>query len=73
MEKENNKNAPLLDKKGVKTQNLNHDPNQILSNKKVFPLEEKTKDSNVEDIRIFNIFDPESGRYIRKIVKKIKN
>jgi len=25
-----------------------------------------------EDIRVFNIFDPESGKYVKKYVKKIR-
>ncbi len=68
MENDKNKNTALLD------QNFDIVPNEnnkhYLSNKKVFPIEKKCNDSKNDDIRIFNIFDPESGRYIRKVVRK---
>lgn len=69
MENENYRQTQLLEKnddEDVKTKGT------LSSNKKVFPLEKKTKESVEEDIKIFNIFDPETGKYIRKIVKKTK-
>jgi len=69
MENDTNKKTTLIDKIEDKEHNQNN--KNTISNKKIYPIEKKNKES-IEDIKIFNIFDPESGKYIRKIVRKIK-
>ena len=71
MENGNNKKTPLIDK--IFDRGLNENNKQSLSNKKVFPIEKKTNESIEDEVKTFLVFDPESGKYIRKIVRKIKN
>jgi len=43
------------------------------SNNKVFPISNKKSNKSEEDVRIISIYDPETGKYIKKYIKKIKS
>ena len=43
------------------------------SKKKIFPINQNEITEKSENIMILNIFNPETGEYIKKAVRKIKN
>lgn len=45
-----------------------------ISSKKVFPIENEKKDeANEDNIMILNIFNPDTGEYVKKAVRRIQN
>ncbi len=66
----NNNKEEILLNKNIDNQDQNLDKKDISSKKKIFPKENNMIED--EDIRVFNIFDPESGKYVKKYVKKIR-